>query len=259
MGARGISGQLLLALAVAAAADPGPWMHARGACSSCLRLRGGQGAFAPQQRMHPPQPQRSAVDMVKPEETKPVLKREQSRLVLEEHDDQEEEGGNATVADANATVSAEKKRTYLIDGEAVTEEQYNQRVKGVQHRAVDDWIAQSDTGGLREGDVIVPDHISSIPEAIAAVAYNQTVFIRRGYYTWDGVLVVQKHMHLRGEPNPDEGIPGGKGRPTLEGQWLLGENSSGSFKHVNCIARFDKSGRPEKHGPPPDLRTQPDN
>jgi hypothetical protein len=74
-----------------------------------------------------------------------------------------------------------------------------------------------------------------------------------GYYTWDGILVVQKHMHLRGEPNPDEGIPGGSGRPTLEGQWLLGEKSSGSFKHVNCIAKFSKEGKPEKHGPPPGM------
>ena len=69
-----------------------------------------------------------------------------------------------------------------------------------------------------------------------------------GYYFWDGVLVVQKHMHIRGEPNPDEGVPGGQGRPTLEGRWLLGEGSSGSFKHVNCVARFDKEGKQQQHG-----------
>jgi hypothetical protein len=64
-----------------------------------------------------------------------------------------------------------------------------------------------------------------------------------GTYKWDGVLVVQKHLHVRGEPNPDEGVPGGTGRPTLEGRWLLGERSSGSFQHVNCIARFDQPPR----------------
>ena len=119
----------------------------------------------------------------------------------------------------------------------------------------------------------MPDHISSVPEAVAAVAHDGTVYIRKGatcsaflgvpqslvsltslamlvnpetctlagYYHWDGVLVVQKHMHIRGEPNPDEG-QGGSGRPTLEGRWLLGERSSGSFQHVNCIARFDNKG-----------------
>ena len=95
-----------------------------------------------------------------------------------------------------------------------------------------------DRGGFKEGvDVIVPDHCSPVPDAVARVAHDGTVYIRKGTYKWEGVLVVQKHMHLRGEPNPDEGS--GTGRPTLEGRWLLGEKSSGSFKHVNCIARFD--------------------
>lgn len=53
-------------------------------------------------------------------------------------------------------------------------------------------------------------------------------------------------MHIRGEPNPDEGP--GTGRPTMEGRWLLGEKSSGSFKHVNCIAKFSKEGQQEQHG-----------
>ncbi len=35
-------------------------------------------------------------------------------------------------------------------------------------------------GGYKEGDIIVPDHIASIPEAIAAVKHGGTVYIRHG-------------------------------------------------------------------------------
>jgi hypothetical protein len=105
------------------------------------------------------------------------------------------------------------KNDRLLPFRQVTEEEYNQRIKGVQQRSMEDWIAQSvgtpaiscfsfsakvhdkissllltcvcsllrqDTGGLKEGDVLVPDHYTSIPEAIASVTNNGTVYIRRG-------------------------------------------------------------------------------
>ena len=37
-----------------------------------------------------------------------------------------------------------------------------------------------DRGGFKEGDIIVPDHCASIPEAIAKVQHDGTVYIRKG-------------------------------------------------------------------------------
>eukprot|EP00288_Rhodomonas_lens_P018551 CAMPEP_0177709526 /NCGR_PEP_ID=MMETSP0484_2-20121128/10851_1 /TAXON_ID=354590 /ORGANISM="Rhodomonas lens, Strain RHODO" /LENGTH=236 /DNA_ID=CAMNT_0019221151 /DNA_START=13 /DNA_END=723 /DNA_ORIENTATION=+ len=197
-----------------------------------LRLRGGSLV---KERQRPSLV--TLADQLAPEEEKPDLRRNPSRLILEDLK------GNTTSA---------KPTMFKIDGKEVTEEEYNSRISKVAQRALDPWISQSDRGGFKEGDVLVPDHISSVPEAVAAVAHDGTVYIRKGFYKWDGVLVVQKHMHIRGEPNPDEGEGGGAGRPTLEGRWLLGERSSGSFKHVNCIARFDNKaagGEAQQGGP----------
>lgn len=70
---------------VVVAVHAGPVSHAPGACSRCLRLRGAGSAFMPQSQ-YPVQQQarRSAVDTLRPEEHKPVLKRDQSRLILSE-------------------------------------------------------------------------------------------------------------------------------------------------------------------------------
>jgi hypothetical protein len=158
--------------------------------SGCLRLRGGGDAVRPQPVLHKVA---SRVDTLAEEETKPDLKRNPSRLVLHE-------GHNVTAA------ARAQKLAYRIDGKEVTEAEYNSRVKGVTSRALDSWISDSDRGGFKEGvDIIVPDHCPSVPEAVARVAHEGTVYIRNGTYKWEGVLVVQKHMHLRGEPNPDEG------------------------------------------------------
>ncbi len=35
-------------------------------------------------------------------------------------------------------------------------------------------------GGLKEGDVLVPDHCADVPQAIAAVKHGGTVYIRKG-------------------------------------------------------------------------------
>ena len=35
-------------------------------------------------------------------------------------------------------------------------------------------------GGLKAGDILVPDHIRSVPEAVAAVQHGGTVYIRKG-------------------------------------------------------------------------------
>ena len=149
-----------------------------------LQLRGGGDAVKPPAALHKVA---SRVDTLAEEETKPDLKRHPSRLVLDE-------GRNAT-----APVLAPK-MAYRIDGREVTEAEYNSRLKGVTVRALDSWISDSDRGGYKEGvDVIVPDHCSSVPEAVARVAHEGTVYIRKGTYKWEGVLVVQKHMHLRGE------------------------------------------------------------
>ncbi|KAJ1489362.1 hypothetical protein T484DRAFT_3497023 [Baffinella frigidus] len=199
----------------------------------CLRLRGGS-AIQQQQRYSV----RTTTDEVPEDERKPELKRAPSVLVLDE------------AIGKNTTVNKPATETmFKIDGKYVSETEYQSRVAGVSQRTLEDWITKSDTCGFKEGDMIVPDHCASVPEAIASVAYNGTVFIRNGEYKWDGVLVVQKHLHVRGEPNPDEGTPGGKGRPTLEGRWLLGERSSGSFKHVNCIARFDQNKQEQQEVP----------
>ncbi|EKX38214.1 hypothetical protein GUITHDRAFT_144334 [Guillardia theta CCMP2712] len=171
-----------------------------------LRLRGGSGTM----QYTSTQPKQTQVDSLLEGERKPDLKKTSSRLILEEMQ--------------------------------VTEEEYMARVSSVANRVIDPWISQSDRGGFKEGDVLVPDHCSSIPEAVARVRHDGTVYIRKGLakslpgmqllanlsegtYKWDGVLVVQKHMHLRGEPNPDEGD--GQGRPTLEGIARFDQNKKG--------------------------------
>ena len=68
--------------------------------------------------------------------------------------------------------------------------------------------------------------------------------LRAGTYKWDGVLVVQKHMHVRGEPNPDEGIAGGSGRPTLEGRWLPPLHASFTPTPAGARARWPTHSSP---------------
>jgi hypothetical protein len=181
----------VLAVEQTVGAPAGAGRRSRGwPAGGCLRLRGGGDAVRPLPTLHKVA---SRVDTLAEEETKPDLKRNPSRLVLHE-------GHNVTAA-----VRAPK-LAYRIDGKEVTEAEYNSRVKGVTSRALDSWISDSDRGGFKEGvDIIVPDHCPSVPEAVARVAHDGTVYIRNGTYKWEGVLVVQKHMHLRGEPNPDEG------------------------------------------------------
>ena len=180
-----------VAAAVVAAAR-GPVEGAVRARAPTLRLRGGGDAVRAPAVL---QKAASKVETLAAEEAKPDLKRHPSRLVLNEG-----LGANATAAEQKQKVA------FRIDGKEVTEEEYKSRVKSVSTRALESWITDSDRGGFKEGiDILVPDHCASIPEAIARVAHDGTVYVRNGTYKWDGVLVVQKHMHLRGEPNPDEG------------------------------------------------------
>ena len=179
------------AAAVAAAAR-GPVEGAVRARAPTLRLRGGGDALRAPAVL---QKAASKVETLAAEEAKPDLKRHPSRLVLNEG-----LGANATAAEQKQKVA------FRIDGKEVTEEEYKSRVKSVSTRALESWITDSDRGGFKEGiDILVPDHCASIPEAVARVAHDGTVYVRNGTYKWDGVLVVQKHMHIRGEPNPDEG------------------------------------------------------
>jgi hypothetical protein len=189
-------------------------------------------------------------------------------------------------------------------GAQVSEAEYKSRVAGVTDRAHEDWIRLSDTCGFKEGDMIVPDHCASVPEAVASVAHNGTVFIRKGacapatartapamrrppgrltpaagarrrVQVGRGAGRAEAHAHPRGaepgrgsarragppharrtlaprvcpRPPPARAACGRGARSDARARRRTGsERSSGSFKHVNCIARFNQ---PQGAAPPP--------
>jgi len=124
------------------------------ASPAVIRLRGGSGTM----QYAPTQAKQTQVDTLLEEERKPDLKKVSSRLILEEMQNV-----------SSATNCSKPQLLYRIDGKDVTEDEYLARVSTVSNRVIDSWVTQSDRGGLKEGDVLVPDHCSSIPEAVARV------------------------------------------------------------------------------------------
>jgi len=89
-------------------------------------------------------------------------------------------------------------------------------------------VWRQDCGGLKEGDVLVPDMCDNVPQAVMQAAHNGTVYVRKGYTKTAFCLPACSYMHVNIPADGEGAMLRRFGRVLL-----LGRGACGSEAHAH--------------------------